>query len=128
MTKTGKKIILDEDPIGNTLASNKVIILSEDPIFNLGTTGNAFSLDEDPIFHLEEENTPEANVDSIQKIRDILRNMKSEEGKIIRLDEEPKFNIENDGNTITINEETSTSNSKIILDEDPVNIRIDVTE
>jgi hypothetical protein len=131
MTKTGRKIILDEDPVGNTLVSNKVIVLSEDPIFNLGTTGNAFSLDEDPIFHLDEEEENKSNeevVDSIQKIRDILRNMKSEQGKVITLDEEPKFNIESDGNTFTINEEVNTSNSKIVLDEDTVNIRIDVTE
>ena len=129
MTRTGKKIILDEDPVGNTLLSNKVIILSEDPIFNLGTTGNAFSLEEDPIFNIDDEETSKENViDSIQRIRDILRNMNQETGKIIRLDNEPTFNIENDGNTYTINEEINTANNKIVLDEDPVTIRIDVNE
>ena len=129
MTTTGKRIILDEDPVGNTLVSNKVIILSEDPIFNLGNTGNAFSLDEDPIFKLDDEDTPKENViDSIQKIRDILKDMNNNDGKVIRLDNDPEFKIDNDGNTFTINEEASTTNNKIVLDEDPVNIRIDVEE
>ncbi len=128
MTTTGKRIILDEDPVGNTLASNKVIILSEDPIFNLGTTGNAFSLDEDPIFNLDDdvEKDEENVINSIQKIRDILKDMNKEDGKIIRLDSDPQFKIDNDGNSFTINEETPTTNNKIVLDEDPVNIRIDV--
>ena len=131
MTKTGKKIILDEDPVGNTLASNKVIILSEDPIFNLGTTGNSFTLDEDPIFKLDDENdedNKEEVLDSIEKIRDILRNLNNESSKIIRLDKEPVFNIENDGNEYTINEESKATSTKIVLDEDPVNIRIDLNE
>ena len=129
MTTTGKKIILDEDPVNNSVQSNKIIVLSEDPIFTLGTTGNAFSLDEDPIFHLDSDADEDEVMDTITKIRDILAQAKSEgKGKVIRLEDEPVFNIENDGNSITFNESTNPLNNKIVLDEDPVNIRIDVEE